>query len=58
MAGIRIEISATHSTEHPFEKAFISLDGSLLDGQGSIRCLSDPSGALTDTYSYTTFGEI
>jgi RHS repeat-associated protein len=30
----------------------------LQDGQGSTRSLADSSGSLTDTYSYTAFGEI
>ncbi len=30
----------------------------LRDGQGSTRALSDDSGAVTDTYAYTAFGEL
>ncbi|MHB8113352.1 MAG: RHS repeat-associated core domain-containing protein, partial [Bellilinea sp.] len=30
----------------------------LHDGQGSTRALTDDSGAVTDTYAYTAFGEL
>jgi hypothetical protein len=30
----------------------------LSDGQGSTRALADASGAITDTYDYTAFGEL